>query len=219
MKRLIKVTEDGSPTIYLPALKEHYHSVHGAVQESMLVYVERSISRSAKTNIRLFEAGFGTGLNAWLSCIEAGKTNKTISYHSVELYPVEKHIWKRYIEFFNNDSWSAAVFNRIHQCEWDTEVDITRFFRLKKIYADLTTYIPEGLYDVVYFDAFGPKVQPEMWTKDVFSRISAMMAGSAILCTYSSGGEVGRNMAAAGLSVNRVPGPPGKMEMIVAVKP
>lgn len=219
MQRIIVRTKDGSPTIYVPEIKEHYHSVFGAIQESAFVFINKGLVRSEKQHIKLFEIGFGTGLNACLSCLEAEKKKMKISYHSIEMYPVEKPLWIEYIASLPANFPNTRIFREIHECRWEEEVQISKFFSLKKIKADMTIYQPEDTYDVIYFDAFGPAVQPEMWTTEIFRKISGIMKPGAILSTYSSSGQTGRNLKSAGLLTERLPGPPGKREMIVAIKP
>lgn len=219
MLRVIKTTADGSPTIYIPDLKEHYHSVHGAIQESEFIFIERALKRVTKKNLKLLEIGFGTGLNAYLTCLEAEKKQQKICYHSVELYPVEKGLYMELGKYFSRKENGRELFLQIHDCEWEKEIEISPFFHLKKINTDIGKFrLPSG-YDVVYFDAFGPEVQPQLWTAEIFSAISGMMNPGAVLSTYSAKGQVGRNMRLAGLTVVRMPGPPGKREIIVASKP
>ncbi len=219
MHKEIVITSDGSPTFYIPELKEHYHSVYGALQESVYIYIENALNLAKKNDLKVFEMGFGTGLNAYLSCLEAEKNNKSITYHSIEMYPVEKHEWMVICEYFKIKHGKPDIYQQIHECEWDEEKQISKFFRLKKIKADITIYESPETYDVIYFDAFCPEVQEELWEPFIFSKISGMMNHGGLLSTYSAKGKVGRNMISAGLLVKRVPGPPGKREIIVASKP
>lgn len=212
-------TGDGSPTLFVPELNEHYHSSYGALQESAFVFIQKALNRKIeKNNIMLFEVGYGTGLNALLSCIEAGKNNKFIRYHSIEKFPVEKPVWLELGKYFYKNARMSKLFHDINDCEWDKEIPITKYFTLKKIKSDIKTYHNTGLYDVVFFDAFSPKVQPEMWSAGIFRKIAGIMGKGAVLSTYSAKGQVRRNMISAGLEVERTPGPPGKREMLVATK-
>ncbi len=218
INRILTKTGDESPTFYIPELDEHYHSVHGAVRESEVIFIENLIKRLAKPKMKVFETGFGTGLNAFLSFREAELMKKKISYHSIELYPIERNEWiscSMHFPYNNNDS---QVYLRMHEAPWDNEQEISRFFSLKKINADLITYKTSEKYDAIIFDAFGPDVQPELWTRDIFAKIFLMMKPGALLSTYSSKGEVRRNLEHAGLKVQRVPGPPGKRQIILASK-
>ncbi len=219
MHKEIVITADGSPTLFIPELKEHYHSVNGAMQESVFVYIENALNLVKKTRIKLFELGFGTGLNAYLSCLEADRRKVYIVYHSIEINPIEKNEWMLLSKFFQTNQQNADLFQIIHECEWEKKEKISHFFSLKKIKADIEVYETHEKYDVIYFDAFGPEVQKEMWEPEIFNKISNMMNQGAILSTYSSKGLVGRNMGSAGLKVKRIPGPPGKREIIVASKP
>ncbi len=219
MQRILARTGDGSPTLYVPELNEHYHSIHGAIQESLFVYIDKVLRQIDKPEIRLFETGFGTGLNAFLSCREAEKEKRIICYHSIELYPLSKPEWLEFAKYLKESETDKSFFERIHECTWEKEEQITRFFRLKKIKADLTTYRSPETYDAIFFDAFGPDVQAELWTPEIFRNISEMMNPGAILSTYSSKGQVRRNMQAAGLLVSRIPGPKGKRQILLATKP
>lgn len=217
-EKKIIITSDGSPTIYLPELNEHYHSVHGAIQESVFVYIDNALNLSNNKKIKLFEIGFGTGLNAYLSCLESERKNIDICYHSIEMYPLQKCEWLKLAGYFKGTSEHEDLFKDIHICEWDKEVQITGSFRLKKIKGDLTKFHFHDTYDVIYFDAFAPEVQQEMWTEEIFRKISGIMNKGAVLSTYSAKGQVRRNLRSAGLLVNRIPGPPGKKEITVASK-
>jgi tRNA U34 5-methylaminomethyl-2-thiouridine-forming methyltransferase MnmC len=219
LKREVVITGDGSPTLYAPELKEHYHSVHGAVQESKFIYIDRAMNRITTRNIFLFEMGFGTGLNALLTCIEAENTKRYICYHSIELYPVGAELLREIGNYLHEVTGRADIFRLISDCEWDREIQATRYFRLKKIKGNITGYITGQKYDVIYFDAFSPDVQPGLWTPEMFSLVAGMMNPGAVLSTYSSKGLVRRNMKEAGLIVEQIPGPPGKREIITAYKP
>ncbi len=217
-EKQIIITSDGSPTIYIPELNEHYHSVHGAIQESAFVYLKNALSITKKKRIRLFEAGFGTGLNAYLSCLESARKKINICYHSIELYPLEKLEWIRFAGHIKGKQGDIKLFKDIHACEWDKEVQITESFILKKIKGDLKEYDFHERYDVIYFDAFGPEVQQEMWTEEIFRKIYGIMNKGAVFSTYSAKGQVRRNLISAGLQVKRISGPPGKKEILVASK-
>jgi tRNA U34 5-methylaminomethyl-2-thiouridine-forming methyltransferase MnmC len=219
MKREVVITGDGSPTLYAPEFKEHYHSVHGAVQESKFIYIDRAMNRITTRDICLFEMGFGTGLNALLTCIEAENKKRNICYHSIELYPVGPELLREIGNCLHDVTGRGEIFRLISDCEWGREVQVTGYFRLKKIEGNITGYTTGQKYDVIYFDAFSPDVQPGLWTPEVFSLIAGMMNPGAVLSTYSSKGQVRRNMKAAGLIVQQMPGPPGKREIITAYKP
>ncbi len=219
MQRVIKRTGDGSPTFFVPELNEYYHSMYGAIQESVFIYIDKVLQQVQKSKVRVFETGFGSGLNAFLSCRAAENWKKDICYHSVEMYPLQKSEWLEFAGYLSEIIEDSLLFGRLHECAWEKEEQISRFFRLKKIKADLTTYHSAETYDAIYFDAFGPDVQTELWTPDIFRNIFKMMNPGAILSTYSSSGQVKRNMQSAGLMVERIPGPPGKRQIILATKP
>ena len=219
MLKVITRTGDGSPTFYVPELNEYYHSMYGAMQESVFVYIDKVLRKVQKSKVRVFETGFGTGLNAFLSCLEAENMKREVFYHSIEMYPLPKPEWLEFAGYLRENNTDSLLFCRIHECAWEKEEQISRFFRLKKIKADLTTYRSAETYDAIYFDAFGPDVQAELWTPEIFRNIFGMMNPGAILSTYSSKGRVRRNMQSAGLVVERIPGPPGKRQIILASKP
>jgi tRNA U34 5-methylaminomethyl-2-thiouridine-forming methyltransferase MnmC len=217
MSELI-VTSDGSHTIFVPELNEHYHSVHGAVQESALVYIKNGLDFCKTNPLNIFEAGFGTGLNALLTAISGTQKKRIIHYTSIEKYPLPDNL----VQTLNH--WSFAgeqgkeIFNRIHNSEWDSFEKITKYFYLKKIKCDLVRDHIEGKFDLIYFDAFGPDKQPDIWTSGVFEKISEITVRGGIFVTYSAKGVVKRLLRANGFNVELLPGPPGKREMIRAIK-
>lgn len=211
-------TSDGSHTIYVPELDEHYHSKHGAVQESEFIFINNGF-RFCKTDpVSILEIGFGTGLNALLTAIESLDDNRKVYYNSLEKYPLDKEILNslNYHEFAGVNG--KEIFHLIHSSPWNADVVINKNFTLKKTETDLTKEKPSGSYDLIYFDAFGPDKQPEMWTKEIFAGIAAITKKDGILVTYSAKGEVKRTLRACGFNVSLIPGPPGKRQMIRAVK-
>jgi len=217
VNRLIK-TSDGSHTIYVPELDEHYHSIHGAVQESRHVFIKNGFDTCKADPINIFEVGFGTGLNALLTAIRSIDGNRQVNYTSIEKYPVhEDIIWSlNHNDFAGKDG--KKIFNLIHYSQWNQITPICKNFSLKKIKGDFTDGNHSGAYDLIYFDAFGPDKQPEMWTKEIFNFISAITVKGGIFVTYSAKGEVKRNLTACGFQVGLLPGPPGKRQIIRAVK-
>jgi len=218
LKREIKLTEDGSHTIYIPELNEHYHSTHGAIQEAIHVYINAGLNFSDKNPIRLLEIGFGTGLNAYLTLAEAEKNNRSIIYHSIERYPVEKE----QLEILNYpdliDFENQNLFEKLHEAKWNVSVDISENFKLKKINDDLKKINFSDRYDLIYFDAFAPDIQPELWTVDIFKKLYSCLNPNAILLTYCSKGIVKRALRASGFEVKRLAGPPGKHHILRASK-
>lgn len=214
----IITTEDGSHTIFVPELGEHYHSVHGAIQESEHIFIGCGLRTCNADPLRILEAGFGTGLNAFMTAIEASIQKKKIFYTAIEKYPLSGSVTGRlnYKEFFPAEY--AYLFDMIHSARWGYSESITDFFTLNKIECDLSEYETDERFDLIYFDAFGPDKQPEMWTGDIFRKISEMSVRDGILITYSSKGSVKRSLKGAGFDVALLPGPPGKRHILRAVK-
>jgi tRNA U34 5-methylaminomethyl-2-thiouridine-forming methyltransferase MnmC len=213
-------TSDGSNTIYLPEIDEHYHSVNGAITESNYVYIDKGFDYLACKTPKVFEVGFGTGLNCLLTALQAEKEKRTTTYLSIEKYPLPKSTTSQ-LNFGRLISAEAQfLYEKIHKCRWNEVVNISEYFVLKKINADLTEYNfdnPEK-YDVIYFDAFGPDKQPEMWTPLIFNKISSVTASGGVLVTYSANGEVRRQLTVSGFEMKRLPGPPGKNQMLRGIK-
>jgi len=214
----IIITGDGSHTIYVPELGEHYHSVHGAIQESEHIFIKCGLRSCNADSLNILEAGFGTGLNAFLTAIEASIEKKRILYTAIEKYPLSEPVAGKlnYKEFF--PAGYSFLFDMIHSALWNRVETITDYFTLNKIECDLTEYETVERFDLIYFDAFGPDKQPEMWTDEIFRKISGMCSRDGILVTYSAKGSVRRSLKGAGFDVELLPGPPGKRHIIRAVK-
>ncbi|MDR1371442.1 MAG: tRNA (5-methylaminomethyl-2-thiouridine)(34)-methyltransferase MnmD [Dysgonamonadaceae bacterium] len=214
----IQFTADGSHTLFIPEMDEHYHSVNGAIQESMHVFIDAGLKQCKKEKIQVLELGLGTGLNAFLSCIEADKTGIEIYYTGLEKYPLPVYLAQKlnYQEQFPEDK--NSIYLKIHQSEWNFPVKITQNFTLEKIITDFSDYDFPGKYDVVYYDAFAPDKQTSVWTQEIFNKLYTGMESGGILTTYCAKGSVRRMMEEAGLDVERIPGPPGKRQMLRAVK-
>ena len=213
-------TSDGSHTIYLPRMNEQYHSVNGAITESNYVYIEKGYNYLACKTLKVFEVGFGTGLNCLLTALQAEKDKRKTLYISIEKYPLEKNITDQ-LNFGTLISPEAQIlFKKIHECKWDEVVNLSEYFQLKKIKADLANHIFDGIEkcDVIYFDAFGPDKQPEMWTSEIFSKIYFITAPDGVFVTYSAKGEVRRQLAISGFEMERLPGPPGKNQILRGIK-
>lgn len=214
-ERIFTTTKDGSQTIYIPALDEHYHSTNGAIQEAQIVYLKAALDYCKKDEINVFEAGFGTGLNAYLTMLES---KKKISYTSIELYPLTE---KEYSSLNHHKiilNGSEKSFLKLHKVKWGEFCNINENFRLKKINEDLTLHSFEKGYDVVYFDAFAPDVQPHLWTEDLFKKIYNSMNLGGILTTYCVKGIVKRALKSCGFKIEKLPGALGKREMLRAIK-
>ena len=213
-------TADGSHTVYLPELNEQYHSVNGAITESVFVYIDKGYRFCSKSNPVVFEVGFGTGLNCLLTAVEAEKMKRKTRYISVEKFPLSTAIISQlnYGKLISDEA--QETYEKIHNAGWNREFQLNPYFSLLKIEADLHLFEPIGAekYDVIYFDAFGPDKQPDLWTPAIFSKISGAISDGGIFVTYSAKGEVRRNLAAAGFTMERLPGPPGKFQMLRGIK-
>jgi tRNA U34 5-methylaminomethyl-2-thiouridine-forming methyltransferase MnmC len=213
----IETTGDGSQTVYSEQFQEGYHSVHGAVTESEHIFIDAGFRVCQRGNIRIFEAGFGTGLNAYLTFIEAAKRNVTVDYRSIELFPLDTSVIDQlnYPEFLASDT---AVFKVMHDVSWNSATEISTGFCLRKIKADLLEFEPVDDFDLVYFDAFSPVQQPALWSEAIFKKLYTHMSEGGILVTYCAKGIVRRTLEKVGFVTERLPGPPGKREMLRARK-
>jgi tRNA U34 5-methylaminomethyl-2-thiouridine-forming methyltransferase MnmC len=217
-----KVTGDGSHTLYVPELNEHYHSVFGAVAESRHIFLEAGFKHVGRTggSLNILEIGFGTGLNALLTCIEAKLSGCYVDYSTIEIYPLKVEVYSRlnFAEIIKSPD-VTETFNLIHDLPWDIKIPIRDDFSLLKLNISLENYSPEKeVFDLVYFDAFGPDVQPEMWGKEVFDKMAFGLKPGGVLVTYSTKGIVKRNIKDAGFTIEKLPGPPGKREILRAIR-
>ena len=221
MKRNIQQTADGSHTISVAEMNVTYHSTYGAIQESMHVFINAGLKPllNTKDTLHVFEMGFGTGLNALLSLQTAIQHQQKIICNAIELFPLEKEIYEQlnYAEQLNNQSLQA-YFTKMHLCNWEEDVQIHPLFTLHKSIVSLTDFTTTEQFDLIYFDAFDPAAQPELWTESIFKRLFSILAKDGVLVTYSSKGDVRRAMQAAGFKVEKLKGPQGKREMVRAVK-
>ena len=211
-------TKDGSQTILNTELGSTYHSRHGALTESQHVFMDKGLRKvldGQVTDITLLEMGLGTGLNALLTAIQAVELNIVVNYHALELYPVPEEVWKAY-ELPEELSKNRDLYDAIQLAEWDKEVTINSSFSVTKHNISLLDFQPSVKFDLIYYDAFEPETQPELWTQEVFEKLNLWSNPSGVLTTYCCKGYVRRNMLGAGFEVEKVPGPPGKREMIVA---
>ncbi len=223
MKREIKTTSDGSKTLFISDLNESYHSHHGALQEAKHVFIENGLKLINDCEINILELGFGTGLNVLVTINEFLKTDKyhKINYFTLEKYPInEAEILElAYDELFTDGNLNT-VYSKIHRTEWEKPVEILPGFHLTKIRCDFhelsTLRLPE--VDLVYYDCFGARVQPDLWENSLFTMVANQMRTGALLTTYSSKGSVKRILQNLNFRVGKKPGPPGKREMINAWK-
>ena len=219
MKRELRVTSDGSRTLFVASLDEHYHSIHGAFTESLHVFVNAGLKQMNTDEISILEIGFGTGLNALVTLAAVRESGKKIQYTGVEAYPVHAEEWNA-LEYTCIEELVSFKkdFHRIHECPWESIQQITANFSLIKQQKKFAEIDDEEKYDLVYFDAFAPSAQPDLWTVEIFNRMYRSLKPSGLLVTYCAKGQVKRNMKAAGFAVERLPGPPGKREMTRAIK-
>lgn len=219
MKRRIITTSDGSKTIHLEDWNEQYHSKHGAVQEAYHVFIAHGLKCFSDQKVNLLEIGFGTGLNALITLMEAGNYGLSINYTGVEAYPVSEEELQalNYIEILNAEKYQD-LFLKMHSTAWEIPTVITDKFEITKNKRHFKDIRAEGLFNLIYFDAFGARVQPELWTVPIFKNMYAALDWNGILVTYSAKGSVRRAMQEVGFDVERLPGPPGKREMLRAVK-
>ena len=220
MKRRIIKTADGSNTIRIEDWDEQYHSVHGAIAEAYHVFIEHGLNYHPHPSIHILEMGFGTGLNALITFLESKKSNRQIQYTGVEAYPVSTEEWRQlnYPEELGLETPSVEIFKRMHESDWEKWVDISDAFRLLKTNRNMEVYQALQKYDLIYFDAFGYRVQPELWSEGVFLNMYGALKDNGILVTYAAKGIVRRTLQKVGFTVERLPGPPGKREMLRALK-
>ncbi len=216
MQKEFMITEDGSHTIYLPEMDEHYHSVHGAIQESRHVYIEQGLLQLNKKQLSILEIGFGTGLNAYLTYCYAHQKQISVNYSSLEKYPLTEAEYRQLNYPHTIFPEFSFVFEQMHAAAWESVAEISPEFKLQKIQADLLTFRFNALpqYDLVYYDAFAPGKQPEMWTDEILHKVAATVKDDGILITYCAKGTVRRSLTASGFKMERIPGPIGKKEIL-----
>ena len=219
MKREIITTGDGSKTIQIMDWQEQYHSKHGAIQEAYHVFIKSGLDLFKDQEIQILEIGFGTGLNAFITLIEFERRNLQIGYTGVEAYPVSNEELEQlnYLEELKSLS-RKDDFDLMHSSPWAQEIEITKNFSLNKQQKFFKEIDALNTYDLIYFDAFGARVQPELWTVEIFQIMFNAMKSGGYLVTYAAKGSVRRAMLEVGFLVERLPGPPGKREMLRAKK-
>jgi tRNA U34 5-methylaminomethyl-2-thiouridine-forming methyltransferase MnmC len=216
MQTRLEVTGDGSHTLFVPELNEHYHSTFGAIQESLHIFIQSgflSVSNSLN-HISILEVGFGTGLNALLTFLQNQLSQRHLRYTAIEKYPLVDSLTQQLNYPAMLKPPAGELFQGIHQAGWDVDTLLSPTFILRKQQADIIT-IPFGAetYDLIYFDAFGPDVQPELWSGEIFQKIIRSMNPGGIFVTYSAKGSVRRALQNAGFTLEKLPGPPGKREI------
>lgn len=223
------VTADGSHSLRFPAVGEGYHSTGGAMSEALHVYINPCFVPEAEkeTEVNVLEVGFGTGLNAFLTLCKSVESGVAVNYTAIEAYPLEENIWSRlnypeiYKKLYGKDLGLDIefLFHSLHTAEWGREVEISPGFRLTKICGMVQAVpLPANTFHCVYYDAFAPQYQPELWTAEVFARIAAAMRKGALLTTYCCKGDVKRALKANSLKITKLQGFANKREMLMAVK-
>ena len=219
MKREILQTLDGSTTIHLPDWNESYHSKHGAIQEAYHVFIQNGLNTFNGQPVSILEMGFGTGLNAFITFLESKKSNQKIDYHGIEAYPISTNEISQmnYVSELNATS-ETTIFDLIHECDWQTTIEISSLFTLTKRQQFFEQIEDEYKFDLIYFDAFGYRVQPELWSTEIFRKMYKALKSNGTLVTYAARGVVKRSLIEVGFTVEKLPGPPGKREMFRATK-
>jgi len=226
LKREIITTQDGSKTIHITEWNEQYHSKHGAIQEANYVYLSKGLQyyiaetkQESIQNVSILEIGFGTGLNTFLSLLQAETLNVNVDYVGVEAYPIasEELAALNYIEELQEQDNSEA-FKTLHSCAWETQHQISKYFNLKKEQKLFSEIVDVNRFNIIYFDAFGPRVQPELWTEDIFKIMYKALKPKGVLVTYCAQGNARRAMINVGFTVEKLQGPPGKRHMLRATK-
>jgi tRNA U34 5-methylaminomethyl-2-thiouridine-forming methyltransferase MnmC len=221
----VRTTADGSPTLYVPALDEHYHSHHGAAQESRHVFIEAGLrpllaaGLGQRLPLELLEVGLGTGLNALLTLKEAIAFDALVGYDGYETTPLPAETIAALHPQWHSQPALSLAFIELHEAPWNEHTAISEHFIVHKIQEPIqSAELPTGFYNLIYFDAFAPEKQPELWTEDVFKKLYHAAAPGAVLVSYCAQGQFRRNLRAAGWLTEKLPGPPGKREMTRARK-
>lgn len=213
-------TGDGSLTIHLPQWNESYHSKHGALQEAYHVFIRNGLDFfTDKKEVTILEIGFGTGLNAFITLLESQNRNQKIHYVGVEAFPIESKIYEKlnYHDLLKVAN-QKKLFVDLHRCDWNIKQEIVPTFLLEKFQMKFQEITLENQFDLIYFDAFGFRVQPELWSLDIFRRMYKALKNKGILTTYAARGIITRNLKHCGFEVQKTSGPIGKREMTIAFK-
>lgn len=216
----IITTSDGSHTLRNKQLNETYHSIHGAVQESMHVFIKNGVEYYCETyqpkNISILEVGFGTGLNALLTLQYARHNSLFIRYTTLEPFPLLQDVWSK-LNYGDRDK-GEHHFRALHEAGWNSEISLAPEFTILKVDKSLQEVQLNDVYDLVYFDAFAPGVQPELWAYEALKKVATPLKAGGVFVTYSAKGQMKRDLKNLGLKVETLPGPPGKNEMVRALK-
>ena len=215
----IEQTADGSRTLYVPELDEHYHSVKGALTESQHIFIDMGLKHCPLNAPRILEIGLGTGLNCFLTLLTAEEEKRHIHYTGIERFPLNMEVIRQLDYPSLIGRGHEEDYFHIHEAPWEEDAVLSPWFTLHKIEGDFTSYTFNKGYDIIYFDAFAPEKQPEMWNQALFDGLYNVLNEGGILTTYCAKGVVRRMLQAAGFIVERLPGPPGgKREILRATK-
>jgi tRNA U34 5-methylaminomethyl-2-thiouridine-forming methyltransferase MnmC len=217
----IITTKDGSQSLLNPELNETYHSIHGARQESLHVFIKNGldfvVQHHTKRSIKILEIGFGTGLNALLTAQYARENGVAIEYTTLEAFPVNESIWQQLT--YAQSETERKIFYKLHHEPWDQWTEVSPGFMLKKLNTTLQLVsFDHNYFDLVYFDAFAPNKQPEMWELPMLQKTVNALTPGGVFVTYCAKGQLKRDLASVGTKVEALQGPPGKREMIRATK-
>ena len=210
-------TYDGSNSLKNLIINDSYHSKYGAINESKHIFINNGLKRISKKKIRVLEIGFGTGLNALLTQLYCDKKEQNIIYHTIDNLPLKKDTYSS-LNYCDQLKIDKDIILKIHNSLWENEIELSNFFVLKKINCDFTKKLFNEKYDLIYFDAFSPSKQPEMWVLDNFKKLYNCLNSNGLLITYSSKGDVKRTIKEVGFNVFSVEGPTGKREITLACK-
>lgn len=219
MKREVIKTQDGSTTIHLEEWNESYHSKHGAIQEAKHVFIKNGLALFSEQKVAILEIGFGTGLNAFISFLEAQKMNQSLDYVGVEAYPVaaKEILEMNYVAELEAEE-QQQVFEKMHESNWNEKIKLSDNFTIVKRQQFFQDIDDVAQFDLIYFDAFGYRVQPELWSTLIFKKMYDALRENGVLVTYAARGVVKRSMIEVGFRVEKLEGPPGKREMFRAFK-
>ena len=217
MKLELVKTIDGSNSLKNLIINDSYHSKYGAINESKHIFINNGLKRISKKKIKVLEIGFGTGLNALLTQLYCDKKEQNIIYHTIDNLPLKEEIYSS-LNYCDQLKIDKNIFLKIHSSSWENEIELSSFFVLKKMNCDFSKTLFNEKYDLIYFDAFSPSKQPEMWVLNNFKKLYGCLNINGVLITYSSKGDVKRTMKEVGFNVSSIEGPTGKREITLASK-
>ena len=217
MDNKLIITNDGSHSIFNTRINESYHSKHGAIVEAEHVFIRNGFSAVRKNKLNILEIGFGTGLNALLTYQKAIQRSIETNYHAIELYPVDRRYYME-LNFANLIGLEQETLLRLHNANWEEKINISSYFTLTKNHTSLEGYNTDLKFDIIYFDAFSPEKQPELWGENIFRKMNALLKDDGFLVTYCAKGIVKRTMKSVGFQIIVLDGPPGKRQMTRANK-